>query len=64
MDIKKWGDEKANSDIYYINTNKKEPFKMFCDLVTDGGGWGLFYNYIHHPLEVYQVGGDELPTDP
>jgi hypothetical protein len=31
MDIKKWGDENANSEIYYINTDKKEPFKMFCD---------------------------------
>jgi hypothetical protein len=31
MDIKKWGDENANSELYFINTNKKEPFRMFCD---------------------------------
>lgn len=37
---------------------------MFCDMVTDDGGWGLFYNYIHRPYESYEVAGNELPTDP
>jgi len=33
-------------------------------MVTDNGGWGMFYNYLHHPFESYEVGGDVLPSDP
>lgn len=48
MDIREFGDENSNSDIYFITTGGPT-FKIFCDMVSDNGGWGLFYNYIHHP---------------
>lgn len=32
-------------------------------MVTDDGGWGLFYNYIHHPYEDLSIDGTALPID-
>lgn len=30
----------------------------------EDGGWGLFYNYVHHPYEEFSVDGSELPINP
>lgn len=27
------------SGVYTVETNKSHPYKVFCDMDTDGGGW-------------------------
>jgi hypothetical protein len=53
MDIIKWGGVPDSGEKWLKNDKMKEPFKIYCDQKVDGGGWGLFYNYIHKPFEDY-----------
>jgi hypothetical protein len=39
---------------YWVKPSEtKKPFKVWCNHVDDGGGYTLFYNYIHKPYEDY-----------
>jgi hypothetical protein len=31
---------------------------------TDGGGWTLFFSYVHHPYEDYDLNNQKMPIDP
>lgn len=55
---------KPESGIYQVKKGDKPPISVYCDQVTDNGGWTLFLAYSHHPYEDYQVDSTELPTDP
>lgn len=54
MDIKKWGDSRAQTGIFYISAPNTGTVEALCDMDTDGGGWTMFFNYYHiagAPLE-------------
>ena len=53
-DIQRWGDKNSRSGQYWIDLGQRGKTKVYCDMEIDGGGWALFFNYLHYPgQEVY-----------
>jgi len=46
-DIRRWGALDAPSGKYTVHFGTAGKTEVFCDMVTDNGGWTLFFNYEH-----------------
>jgi hypothetical protein len=46
-DIKRWGSVDTPTGKYFVHFGTAGKTEVFCDMVTDNGGWTLFFNYEH-----------------
>lgn len=62
-DIQIWGKREPKSGEYWVELGSKGKTKVFCDMETDGGGWMLFFNYLHYPGQELTIDSSRLPSN-
>jgi hypothetical protein len=61
-DVLRWGDEKKKSGQYWIELGQRGKTLVYCDMDADGGGWTLFFNYMHYPGQEISIDAAKMPN--